>query len=137
MNPGTYNILPGDTVHELVILAGGFSEWADVEAVDLSMSIKEGVQQIHIPFTTYYKKPEKPPKPGDIDFPLNINTATAYELQALPNIGPVLAQRIADYRDKYGPFKETAEIMNIEGIGEKKYEDLLGLISIGDELPWE
>ena len=62
---------------------------------------------------------------------VNINTATVSELQTLPNIGEVLAQRIVDYREANGPFASVAELTNVEGIGVKRLEALLDHITIG------
>ena len=53
---------------------------------------------------------------------VNINKASVEELTALPGIGEVLAQRIVDYRLENGPFQTTEELMNVSGVGEKKYE---------------
>lgn len=62
---------------------------------------------------------------------ININTATAEQLQTLPGIGQVLAQRIIDYRDTYGPFGSIGELANVSGLGEKKLEAIWDLVTIG------
>ena len=63
--------------------------------------------------------------------PVNINTADAAELAALPGIGKVLAQRILDYRRVHGDFSAVEQLTNVEGIGEGKLESILELITIG------
>ena len=62
---------------------------------------------------------------------LNINTATSDQIQMLPGIGPVLAERIVAYRDTYGPFDSLGELMNVSGIGEKKLEAIWDFVTIG------
>ena len=64
---------------------------------------------------------------------VNINTAPASELETLPRIGPKVAQRIVDFRTKNGNFKKVEEIMKVQGIGEKVYENIKGLITVGGE----
>ena len=66
-----------------------------------------------------------------VSFPVNINTADADTLTALPGIGQVLAERIVAYRRQNGPFRAVEEIMKVEGIGEKKAEAILDLITVG------
>jgi len=61
---------------------------------------------------------------------ININTASAAELESLPGIGPTLAQRIVDYRSTHGPFKAPEDLMNVSGIGTGRYEQIKDLITI-------
>lgn len=65
--------------------------------------------------------------------PLDLNTATAEELTALPGIGPALAERIAAYRTEHGPFSAPEELMEVPGIGEAKYAALEGRITVNGE----
>jgi comEA protein len=85
--------------------------------------------------------PVLPPEPAETASPsqeaasvssglININTATAAQLDTLPGIGPVLAQRIIDYRQANGPFTSLSQLMLVEGIGEKRLADILPLITI-------
>jgi competence protein ComEA len=55
---------------------------------------------------------------------ININSASAGELERLPHIGRVLAERIVEHRSRYGPFRRTEHILAIEGISEKRYREL-------------
>lgn len=61
---------------------------------------------------------------------ININTATAAELETLPGIGPALAERIVEYRAEYGAFQMPEELMNVSGIGEKTYAGLAEQITV-------
>ncbi len=62
---------------------------------------------------------------------LNINTASLSELTALPGVGEIIALRIIDYRQTNGPFQQISDLLNVEGIGEKRLEALLPLITVG------
>jgi comEA protein len=65
---------------------------------------------------------------------VNINTASALELQKLPRIGPKVAQRIIDFRNQNGKFKSIEEIMKVRGIGEKLFKQIKDMITVGEEV---
>ena len=64
--------------------------------------------------------------------PLNINEAGEAELDQLPEIGPVLAERIVAYRAEHGPFARVEDLMNVEGIGEVTFEKIRELVTVGE-----
>ena len=66
-----------------------------------------------------------------VTFPIDINRADAEQLTALPGIGEVLAGRIVAYREENGSFLSTQELQNVEGIGEKRLDAILDLITVG------
>ena len=62
---------------------------------------------------------------------VNLNTASAAELEALPGVGAKVAARIVEYRQKKGPFKKIEELMNVQGIGEKSFLKLRPQLTVG------
>ena len=74
---------------------------------------------------------EKPTSPAETKSDLiNINTASAAQLETLPGIGEVLAQRIVEYRNTYGPFQSVYALTNVKGIGEKRLAAVIHLITV-------
>lgn len=71
------------------------------------------------------------PETVAVTFPIDINRADAKQLTALPGIGEVLAGRIVAYREENGNFLSTQELQNVEGIGEKRLDAILDLITVG------
>jgi len=78
------------------------------------------------------KADARPAKPAAV---INLNTATATELEELPGIGAKTAARIVDYRQKKGPFKKIEELMNVQGVGEKSFLKLRPQITVGSSKP--
>lgn len=147
-SPGVYRLREGQRVYEAVMLAEPEDD-ADLDRLNLAALLKDA-QRIIVP-----KKGEPAPSGGGGDgsesgsttgsapgfefdsgagvpdgpsFPLNINTASASDLEALPGIGPALASAIIDYRNRYGPFQKAEDLQNVSGIGEKIFARISALI---------
>jgi comEA protein len=75
------------------------------------------------------------PAPKAAPSVVNLNTATVEQLDALPGIGPAMAARIVEYRQKNGAFKKLEDLMNVRGIGEKNFLKLKPMISVGTPKP--
>ena len=80
-------------------------------------------------------KPAKGKAAATASSPLNLNTATAAELQALPGVGANTAKLIIEHRQKNGGFKKIEELMNIKGIGEKSFLKLKPMVTVGADKP--
>ena len=97
---------------------------------------QSGAVQIQINSVVSGQPSTSPPETTQPDrtqagFPININTASAEELTSLPGIGDVLAGRIVSYREQYGSFLSTAELMDVTGISEKTYERIQEYVTVG------
>lgn len=118
-----YSLPPGSRVSDAVNAAGGALPDADLERVNLAGFLHDG-DQIHVPFA---EEQAALPTPGGSGI-LNVNTATADELDTLPGIGPALAQAIVDYRDANGPFTSLDDLDAVSGVGPALLADLAALI---------
>ena len=102
--------------------AGGLTDYADTEIVNMAAPLTDG-QHIHIPAKEILLQEQNfsgsAANSGDL---VNINTADAERLTTLKGIGPALAQRIVEYREQNGAFKNIDEIKNVRGIGQKKFD---------------
>jgi len=129
--PGVYDFAQGARVVDAVRQAGGFLPDAEPQAINLARPLVDG-EQIVVP-----KKGETPAGPatggGAAQQPggkVNINNASVSDFDGLPGIGPVLAQKIVDYRDQHGPFHSVQDLMKVSGIGQKKFDSLKDLITV-------
>ena len=76
---------------------------------------------------------EPPLREPTADCPLNLNTATVEELDLLPSVGPVLAERIVEYRTSHGEFRRIEDIQNVKGIGEGIFGKIRELITVAED----
>ena len=141
-NAGVYYLAPNSIVEDAIKAAGGLSKSADLDAIAHSVNRAELVQahsKIYIPkkgdSRLVYTQPEvatntstTPAAPQGTK--ININTASVSELDVLPGIGPVIAQRIIDHRLTSGNFTTIDAIKNVAGISEGKYDQIKDLISV-------
>ena len=98
-------------------------------AAPVTVSVSPALQTL--PPETTEAREETAAETLSVVFPIDINTAVKEEFMALPGIGEVLAGRIIQYREENGPFQNAEALMNVEGIGKKRMEDMLELISAG------
>ena len=95
----------------------------------ITLSVPPSTQTLP-PETIAEEVPTTPTEPP-VQFPINILLAEKEEFMALPGIGEVLAQRILDYRSQAGGFSRVEDLLNVEGIGKQRFEDIYDLITIG------
>jgi competence protein ComEA len=85
------------------------------------------------PAASAQEKAEKPKPAASSATPINLNTATAAQLETLPGIGTRTAQLIVEHRQKNGNFKKVEELMNIKGIGEKSFLKIKPMVTVGGD----
>jgi competence protein ComEA len=140
-NPGVYQLKSTDRIVDAVKIAGGAIEEANLDSINLASLLKDG-QKIIVPYKTYSETGEEIntniynyvesvySSSVSTSAKININTANANLLQTLPGIGPVLSERIIEYRNQNGLFGMIDDIKDVSGIAEKKYEGIKDLICV-------
>ncbi len=126
--PGLIKAPKGTRLYELIELAGGETEEADLSKVNLA-SIVIDAQKVYIP-KIYVHEEENNISSISSEGIVNINTATIEELQTLDGIGPSMAEKIIKHREEKGYFSAPEDIMNVSGIGEGKYNKIKDKITI-------
>lgn len=127
-NPGVYQLPQGSRVIDAIKAAGNQLRGVDISEINLARVLVDG-EQILVGPTNNYSSKSKPRK-VTIDNPLDINRATIAQLDTLPGIGPVTAQRIIDYRVKVGRINSVDELKKISGLGGSKFEEIMGLLRV-------
>ena len=112
--PGLVTVPSSARVADAIAGAGGAATGADLASLNLASSVRDG-DQIVVPLVGAATAPG-----AVIDRGIDLNRATAAELESLPGVGPVLAGRIVAYRDLHGPFATVEDLMDVGGIGEAK-----------------
>ncbi len=145
-SPGVYEMSDGDRVMDAVAAAGGVQPGADLASVNLARRVQDEAQY-HIPMLG---ESTASPTPGASDSSapsgagsrssaigsssplIDLNTASAQQLETLPGIGPVMAGRIIAHRETNGPFASVDDVENVPGIGPKTLESIRPLVTAVD-----
>ena len=148
--PGVVTLEEGSRIIDAINLAGGKTEEADLSKINLAYVLEDGVQ-IYIPSITETAKEGEEEaieyiregagegiitttstqeKGEEKEQKVNINTANISKLQTLPGIGESIAQRIIEYREQNGEFKNIEDLKNVSGIGENKFNNIKDKIII-------
>jgi competence protein ComEA len=130
--PGLVRLPAGSRVEDAIRAAGGSTAGADLDAVNLARRLTDG-EQVLVPGPG---DPPPPPPPGAgpdsgaaPSAPLDLNTATLEQLDALPGVGEVTAGRIIAYRSAH-PFTAVDELLEVPGIGQRRFEQLKDLVTV-------
>ena len=126
--PGLYTLKDGSRVADAVIRAGGPTPKAQIELLNLAARIADG-EQIVVPRRGLANPGAAASGGGAAAGPVHLNSATLEQLDSLPGVGPVTAQKILDYRQQHGAFGSVDELDAIAGIGPARLEQLRGLVA--------
>lgn len=132
--PGVYALPAGARVHELIAAAGGVTPDADPDVLSLAAVLTDG-ERVYVP-----RIGEVPPTPlpaaatgdpaGALAGPLDLNRASAAQLDELPGIGPATAGAIVDHRERNGPYLTVDDLLDVRGIGPAKLDSLRDLVTV-------
>jgi competence protein ComEA len=131
--PGVYTLAGSPRVTDAVAAAGGISVEADANAVNLAAPVRDG-ERVYIPkvgeaapVVVGASGAAMPPGPAG---PVNLNSATAEQLDTLPGVGPATAAAIVTHRQQHGPFLAVDQLGDVRGIGPAKLDALRTLVTV-------
>lgn len=130
-SPGVQHLPAGTRVVDAVEAAGGAAPDADLGRINLAATLQDG-QQVYVPRSG---EPIPPSVAGELGpaqsrGPLDLNEATAEDLDKLPGIGPSIAQAIVDHRTRHGRFTTIDQLLDVRGIGQAKLDELRDLVVV-------
>lgn len=134
--PGLYEIADGSRIFDAVRAAGGATDRADLDSLNLASKVKDG-DKVLVPARV--EPGADPPAggaaPGAGGAPsagglINLNSATIEQLDSLPGVGPSTAQKIIDYRTQHGGFRSVDQLMEVPGIGPSKFAELKDKVTV-------
>jgi competence protein ComEA len=129
-HPGVYEFTEGARVIDAIDAAGGARTGALLEALNLAAPLADGTQ-ILVPREGQEGVVPPPVSGGAVAGGLiNVNTATATELEELPGVGEVIGQAIIDYRTENGPFTSVDQLLDVSGIGDATLENIRDLVTV-------
>lgn len=134
--PGVYELPPGARIQDAVVAAGGLSQAADLSTVNRARRLRDGELLVILELPSPGSTPaaseitagealvEEVPRPT-----ININTATAEDLDVLPGVGEVTAARIIAYREQHGPYRSVDDLIHVEGISARTIDGFRELVT--------
>lgn len=128
--PGVYEVNTTSRVNDVIQLAGGFTDEADQNFVNLAQKVQDEMVIIIPKIGEEHQILSGSSNMTIDDSRVNINQASKDELETLPGIGPAKAQAILDFREENGSFKEVEDLLQVNGIGEKTLENLIEYIDV-------
>lgn len=132
VEPGVYELSGDARVRDAIVAAGGPTETADWNALNLAAVVGDGVK-VYVPSVGEVGPPSliapASPVSGQPSAPIDVNVATAAELEALPGVGPATAAAIVTERERNGPFVGVDDLDRVSGIGPAKLDALRGLVT--------
>ncbi len=147
IHPGVYSLPAGSRLEQAIQAAGGAASSADLQALNLAALLEDGSQLLvptkaplatATPNNPQVRATDLPTQVSDwktptptVTFPININTATLQELDALPYIGQIRASEIIAYRQAHGPFKRIEDLLKVYGITQEVFDRIKGLVTVG------
>lgn len=136
--PGVYELPPGARAQDAILAAGGLSPEADLSTVNLARRLRdeEVVVILEIPDAgdapgTAVIDGFDGSGSGDIPVRININTATVSELDLLPGVGEVIAERIVSFRKENGPFRSVDDLIHVEGVSDRTIDGFRDQVTVG------
>ncbi len=132
-HPGVYRLPLGSRIDDVLRAAGGALHGVDLTSLNLARKVADGEQiAVGVPAasaggatSTGSSSPG-----GQPAGPVDLNTASPEQLDALPGVGPVLAQRIVDWRTAHGRFDSIDQLREVSGIGPSKFDDIRALVTV-------
>ncbi len=126
-DPGLYRLREGDRVADAIERAGGAGAKADLAGVNLAAPVVDGTQVVVPAAGAARASPDG--GTGGSSGPISLGSATVEELDTLPGIGPVTAEKIVSWRDAHGPFRSVDDLDAVPGIGPTRIEQLRELVT--------
>jgi competence protein ComEA len=131
--PGLYRLKDGSRIDDAVRRAGGATRRADLSLVNLAAPVSDGSQVVvprrAPPVSSDSAAASSGGEPDPAAGPVHLNTANVDQLDELPGVGPVTAQKIVDYREQHGAFSSVDDLDAIPGIGPSRLEQLRELVA--------
>jgi competence protein ComEA len=132
--PGVYELPPEARVHDAIEAGGGLTDAADLSTINLARRLRDGEVVVIAALPSAGQTPAAAPvatESAGAPARININTATAEELEALPGVGEVTAGRIVAFREEHGPYRSVDDLIHVSGISTRTIDGLRDLATVG------